>query len=33
MNTHSDEELLNSARELMRTEANEILHSADNLTP
>ena len=28
----TDEELLNSARELMRTEANEILHSADNLT-
>lgn len=33
MKFFTDEELLNSARELMRTEANEIFHSADNLTP
>ena len=30
-NKHSDEELLNSARILMRTEANEILNAAENL--
>ena len=29
----SDSELLNAAKKLMRTEANEILHSAENLNP
>ena len=28
---HSDSELLNAAKKLMRTEANEILHSAENI--
>ncbi len=31
--THSDNELLTAAKELMRNEANEILHSAENLNP
>ena len=31
--THSDTELLTAAKELMRNEANEILHSAENLNP
>ncbi len=30
---HTDSELLNSARELMRTEANEILSASERLTP
>ena len=30
---HTDSELLNSARELMRTEANEILSASNRLTP
>ena len=31
--THSDSELLTAAKNLMRNEANEILHSAENLNP